>query len=181
MLRLKTLAHLDNKALRQKMLSQKDIRLFQYWQIIHCVHTNPGKKAEEYAALLGVAKEKVYRIVQQYNKKGKDFDLELQWGGRRERRSLLSLEEEQQMMKALEKEAQAGKIITMNDIRKVVEKKVGQSVSDDYLWDLFKRHNWKKKAPRPQHPKKQQAKQEEFKKNSPSFWGPASLQIRKNQ
>ena len=69
----------------------------------------------------------------------------------------------------------------MNDIRKVVEKKVGQSVSDDYLWDLFKRHNWKKKAPRPQHPKKQQAKQEEFKKNSPSFWSPASLQIRKNQ
>jgi len=85
------------------------------------------------------------------------------------------------MMKALEKEAQAGKIITMNDIRKVVEKKVGQSVSDDYLWDLFKRHNWKKKAPRPQHPKKQQAKQEEFKKNSPNFWSPASLQIRKNQ
>jgi len=91
------------------------------------------------------------------------------------------LEEEQQMMKALEKEAQAGKIITMNDIRKVVEKKVGQSVSDDYLWDLFKRHNWKKKAPRPQHPKKQQATQEEFKKNSPGFWSPASLQIRKNQ
>ena len=102
MLRLKTLAHLDNKALRQKMLSQKDIRLFQYWQIIHCVHTNPGKKAEEYAALLGIEKEKVYRIVQQYNKKGKDFDLALQWGGRRERRSLLSLEEEQQMMKALD-------------------------------------------------------------------------------
>jgi hypothetical protein len=30
MLQLKTLAHLDDKALRQKMLSQKDIRLFQY-------------------------------------------------------------------------------------------------------------------------------------------------------
>jgi hypothetical protein len=52
MLRLKTIAHLDNKALRQKMLSQKDIRLFQYWQVIHCIQTNPGKKAEEYASLL---------------------------------------------------------------------------------------------------------------------------------
>ena len=180
MLQLKTLAHLDNKALRQKMLSQKDIRLFQYWQIIHCVQTNPGKKAEEYASLLGITKQKVYRIIQQYNKRGKYLDSELQWGGRREKRSLLSLEKEQQMMKEFEKEARTGKIITMNDIRKVVEKKVGQSVSDDYLWDLFKRHNWKKKAPRPQHPKKQQTKQEEFKKNSPSFWSPASLQ-RKNQ
>jgi transposase len=173
MLRLKTVAHLDNKALRQKMLSQKAIRLFQYGQVIHCVQTNPGKKAEEYASLLGIAKEKVYRIEQQYNKKGKDFD-KLQWGGRREKRSLLSLEEEQQMMKGLEKEAQAGKIITMNDIRKVAEKKVGRSVSDDYLWDLFKRHNWKKKAPRPQHPQKQEAKQEAFKKNFPSYWIPAS-------
>ena len=181
MLQLKTAAHLDNKALRQKMLSQKDIRLFQYWQVIFCVQTNPGKKAEEYASLLGMAKEKLYRIVQQYNKRGKDFDREVQWGGRREKRSLLPIEEEEQMMKALEKEAQAGKIITMNDMRKVVEKKVGRSVSDDYLWDLFKRHNWKKKAPRPQHPKKQQGKQEEFKKNFPSFWSPPSLQIRKNQ
>src|SRR5690349_368767 len=123
MRQLKTLAHLDNKALWQKMSSQKDIRLFQYWQIIHCVQTNPGKKAEEYASLLGVPKEKVHRIVQQYNKAGKEFDKELQWGGRREKRSLLSLVEEQQMMKTLEKEAQVGKIITMNDIRKVVEKK----------------------------------------------------------
>src|SRR5438067_1752776 len=81
MLQLKTLAHLDNKALRQKMLSQKDIRLFQYWQIIHCVQSNPGKKAEEYASLLGIAKEKVYRIIQQYNNRGKDFDIGLQWGG----------------------------------------------------------------------------------------------------
>ena len=176
MLQLKTLAHLDNKALRQKMLSQKDIRLFQYWQIIHCVQSNPGKKAEEYASLLGIAKEKVYRIIQQYNNRGKDFDIGLQWGGRREKRSLLPLKEEQEMMKTLEKEAHAGKIITMNDIRKVVEKKVKYSVSDDYLWDLFKRQNWKKKAPRPQHPKKQQAKQEEFKKNSRSSWSPASAQ-----
>jgi len=35
------------------------------------------------------------------------------------------LKEEQQMMKGLEKEARTGRIITMNDIRKVVEKKIG--------------------------------------------------------
>jgi hypothetical protein len=30
-------------------------------------------------------------------------------------------------------------------MRKVIEEKLWQSVSDDYLWDLFKRHNWRKK------------------------------------
>jgi transposase len=156
----------------RKMQEQKDVRLFTYWQLIYSIQTNPGKKAEEYASLLGMPTEKVYRIVQLYNKNG-GFDKQNHWGGRRDQRSHLSYEKEQVLMKGLEKQAQGGKIITMNDIRAVVEKQVGHSVSDDYLWDLFKRHGWKKKAPRPQHPQKDQAAQQAFKKNSLSCWSPA--------
>lgn len=45
-------------------------------------------------------------------------------------------------------------------------------MSDDYIWDLFKRHNWKKKMPRPEHPKKNKMAQEEFKENSLKYWQP---------
>lgn len=168
--------HLDTKALLKKMRSQQDVRLFQYWQIIYSIQSNPGKKAEEYGSLLGMAAAKVYRITKLYNRHGADFDKQLTWGGRREERSLLSYEEEVSLMRDLEKQAREGKIITMNDIRGVVEKRVGHTVSDDYLWDLFKRHGWKKKAPRPQHPKKDEVKQQEFKKNFPAYWKPPSMQ-----
>lgn len=168
--------HLDSKSLLQKMRSHDDVRLFQYWQIIYSVQTNPGKKAEEYGSLLGMSAAKIYRITTLYNKHGESFDKQLNWGGRREQRSLLSYEQEISLMKGLEKQAREGKVITMNDIKGIVEKKVGHSVSDDYLWDLFKRHNWKKKAPRPQHPKKDETKQHEFKKNSPNYWKPPSMQ-----
>lgn len=166
--------HLDNKTLQKRMQIQQDVRLFQCWQIIYCIQTNPGKQAEEYAALLGVDVSKVYRIVQFYNKHGASFEQQLKWGGRREQRSLLTLPEETKLMEDLQQRALEGKVMTIHDIRPVVEQKTGKAVSDDYLWDLLKRHGWKKKAPRPQHPRKNKAAQEDFKKNSPSYWSPAA-------
>lgn len=76
------------------------------------------------------------------------------------------------MMEGLKTKAKEGKVLTAKNIRTVIEKTVGQAVSDDYIWDLFKRHNWKKKMPRPQHPKHNQQAQEAFKKNFPKSWQP---------
>lgn len=174
MLQLKVVSHLNKSQLIEKMNIQKDIRLFQYWQIVYIVYNNPGKKSEEYASLLGINKEKVYRIIQTYNKKGVLFDKDLKWGGRREERSLITFKEESELMERIAIKARKGKVLTANDIRKEVEEKIGKKVSDDYLWDLFKRHNWKKKAPRPEHPNKNKKLQDDFKKNSPPFWVPAS-------
>ena len=75
-------------------------------------------------------------------------------------------------MNGLKLQALEGKVLVAKHIRKIVETKVGKAVSDDYIWDLFKRHDWKKKMPRPEHPKKNKAAQEEFKKNSLKYWQP---------
>ena len=77
------------------------------------------------------------------------------------------------LMKILAEKAKQGKVITFDDIHKEVEKYIGRKVSDDYIWDLFKRHNWKKKMPRSEHPKRNKAAQEEFKKNSLKYWQPS--------
>jgi transposase len=165
--------HLSNKEMSLRLQSQSDLRLFKYWQILYCISSNPGKRAEEYASLLGTDSSKVYRIVQLYNREGASFCDKLVWGGRREALTHLTLPEEALLMEGLKQKATSGHIITMNDIRSAVEQKTGHSVSDDYLWDLFKRHGWKKKVPRPQHPKKNAAEQKAFKKNSLNCWSPA--------
>jgi len=130
------------------------------------------KKAEEYASFLGVTKSKVYKVVELYNKEGAGFTENLNWGGRRSKTSHMSFEEEEKMMTDLKTKAKDGKIIVAKHIRKIVEAKVGKAVSDDYIWDLFNRHNWKKKMPRPEHPKRNKEAQEEFKKNSQKCWQP---------
>jgi len=165
-------AHLTTSELSVKFATCKNLHQRGYWQILLSVSLNPNKKAEEYAAFLGITKSKVYKVVELYNKVGIDFTANLNWGGRRSKTSHMSFEEEKEMMDELKIKAKEGKILVAKHIRKAVEKKIGKAVSDDYIWDLFKRHNWKKKMPRPEHPKRDKTKQEEFKKNSRNSWQP---------
>lgn len=169
---LQTKPYLNDQELKKIMNSQKDIRSFRDWQIIYCVQTNFGKKAEEIASLLGVTTSKIYNAIQAYNSQGTKWREGVEWGGRREERCNLSLDEEKSLLKQLEADASKGLILTYKQIKKKVEGKVGREVSDDYIWDLFNRHGWKKKAPRQSHPKANIEKQEEYKKNSRKTWQP---------
>ena len=165
-------SHYSSKQLKENLNKEKDVRLFRYWQLLYIISTNPGKKDAEYAQMVAMGKDNAYRIVQLYNKKGKNFTEYLQWGGRRKETSYLSLEQEAELMKKLSEMATQGKIITFHDIHKKVEQHVGCKVSDDYVWDLFTRHDWKKKAPRPKHPEQNKPAQKAFKKTSRSYWYP---------
>ena len=167
-------SHLSSKELKERLQNEKDVRLFRYWQLLYIVSTNPGKSDIDYGNMLAMGKDNVYRIVQMYNQKGKDFAKRLEWGGRREETSYLTFQEESKLMKCLASDAKQGKVITFHDIHKEVEKHIGHKVSDDYIWDLFNRHQWKKKAPRPKHPEQNESVQKAFKKNSRSYWFPES-------
>ena len=172
MRKLQLKAHLTTPELSGKLSTCSNIHHRSYWQILLSVSFNPNKKAEEYASFLGVTISKIYKVVQVYNKEGADFIQNLNWGGRRSETSHMSFEDEKKMMDDLKTKAKDGKILVAKHIRKIIEAKIGKTVSDDYIWDLFKRHNWKKKMPRPEHPKRNKLAQEEFKKNSPRSWQP---------
>lgn len=166
-------SHLTAPALKERMQQEPDVRFYLKWQILNAVANHAGIKADTIALMLGTSINVVRRTVQLYNRQGAGFMQDLQWGGRREQRSMLSLEEERLLLKSIEAKAMKGAILTAKEIRKEVERKVKREVSEDYLWDLFKRHGWKKKAPRPKHPKQDLKAQDSFKKNSPKQWHPA--------
>ena len=176
MRQIKLNLHLTQAELQSKLLSQKDIRSFKHWQIINAVAQNKGKPSEELAQILGISKHILLRTVRQYNKYGEGFQTKLKWGGRRKETSFLTFEQEEKLMNTFSSKALQGRILTAKDIKKEVEKKLKREVSDDYIWDLFKRHDWNKKAPRPKHPKQDLQAQELFKKNFPKSWVPISKQ-----
>ncbi|GHU96011.1 hypothetical protein FACS1894156_6500 [Bacteroidia bacterium] len=60
---LKTIPHLTDAELLRIRNKQKDIRLYNDWQIIYSVQTNEGEKAEKIARILGINVSKIYRIV----------------------------------------------------------------------------------------------------------------------
>ena len=77
------------------------------------------------------------------------------------------------VLDSFSEKALKGLIITAKDIKSEFEKIIGKEVSEDYIWKVFKRHNWTKKSPRPEHPKTDYVKQEDFKKNSMKIWQPS--------
>lgn len=88
------------------------------------------------------------------------------------RRFLLTIQQETALFVLLENLASKGLTKTANDIRKLIKEEIGKAVSDDYLWDLLHVNGWKKKMPRPHHPKRSLEEQADFKKNFPESRNP---------
>ena len=170
MRRLQVVDHLSNEQVQSQLLQSRDTPGHSRWQIIYLIQVGNIHTAELLAPLVNLSVHSIYKIVESYNRIGAEALVYKVKGGRR--RSLLSVSEETALFTSLENLASKGLIKTANDIRIVVERKAGKSVSDDYLWDLLHRNGWKKKMPRPHHPKRSKADQAEFKKNSPTSWSP---------
>jgi transposase len=167
---LQLCGHLTNDDLVGRLSSSRNSPTFSRWQILYLIQVGNIHSAELISPLVGLSHPSIYKIVEGYNKNGPSSVAYKPRGGRR--RALLSIEEEQEVLLTVEQDAAKGLIKTAADIRKIVERKVGKPVSDDFLWDMFNRNGWKKKIPRPHHPKKNLAAQTEFKKNSPKTWMP---------
>ena len=169
---LKIEPHLSETELKKVMNSQKTVRDFKDWQILYSVQTNPGKQASSISDILCVTINKVYKTVEKYNKLGASWKSNITWGGRREKRCIMTIEKEKEFLRGVETDAINGRIITYQQIKSKLEATINRNVSDDYIWDLFKRHKWSKKEPRQSHPQADKVKQEEYKKNSGRIWQP---------
>jgi len=165
--------YLTDKELKAIMNKQKAVSAFRDYQIIYSVQTNFGKKAEDIAKGLGLSTNKVYKTVEKYNKHGLEWKENVTRGGRRESNCLMLLTEESEFLKSIEQEALKGEILTYRQIKGKLELRLNRSVSYDYIWDLFKRHNWSKKVPRQSHPKADKEAQEAYKKNFQNYWQPS--------
>jgi transposase len=149
----------------------KTIKEFKRWQCLYMVAAY-NVDASFLADITQQSVHTIYKLVQSFNAHGAGGVGLKQKGGRL--RALLSIEEERAMMRSLGDKASQGLILQAKDIKKHIEQRVGKSVSDDYLWDLFKRNGWVKQSPRPEHPHKDKAAQDDFKKNSRTIWKPLS-------
>jgi transposase len=167
---LQITAHFTNAAVQNKLSESRNTASHSRWQIVYLIQVGNMHSAELIAPLVNLSVHSIYKIVERYNIDGASALVYKEKGGRR--RFLLTIEEETALFASLENLASKGLIKTAHYIRKVIEARVGKAVSDDYLWDLLHRNGWKKKMPRPHHPKRSLEDQADFKKNFPKSWSP---------
>jgi len=145
------------------MKEAKDPRQLQRWQIIYTALIQP-RKAEEIAKCVGVSKSLVQHIIPAYNRGGIQA-IEIKSSGGRYH-SYMSDEEEELFLEPFYRSAERGELTTAKEIQRAYEEQIGHKVHKTTMYDILKRHGWRKILPRGRHPKADSEAQETFKKTS---------------
>jgi transposase len=80
--------------------------------------------------------------------------------------ALMTPEEEKLFMSSFVEQANNGALVTANEIKRAMEKQLGQSVHKTTVYRMLKRNGWRKIMPRPSHPKKDKNAGLAFKKRA---------------
>ena len=83
-------------------------------------------------------------------------------GGRQ--RENMTLSEEEALLVRFGQAAGAGEMLNIHDLKAAYEQAIGHPTSNSTVYNLLARHGWRKLMPRPFHPRRDLAAQDDFKK-----------------
>ena len=109
-----------------------------------------GMSYDEIAKVTGYNSQYAQLLISKYRKQGlreyaKKHQTSHCWN--------MSYEEEQKVLDECAKEAEDGTILTVMDIKKKLEERLGREANSSYAYDVLHRHGWRKVMPRSKHPK----------------------------
>ena len=119
--------------------------------------------------VLGVSQSTVKRMIKDFKTKcsasAEKENNTPSWGG--DRRSILTWEEENEVLDQMTPETIQGHVVTVGDIQSALETKAGRKMSRQTVYNILHRHKWRKVVPDNVHPKNDPENLDEFKKNVP--------------
>ncbi len=126
---------------------------------------------EQTARVLGVGRATVPRLQAGFRQQRQSRTaVRKAWGGRR--RTLMSVQEEQEFLRPWAAQAKAGSVLVLSPIRAALAQQLGRAVARSVVYRFLARHGWRKVAPDTRHPKSDPRIQEDWKKNSRKIWRP---------
>ena len=116
------------------------------------------------AAAMGVSLSTVNRAHMAYDQGGIKALKPKPCGGRQ--RQNMTIAAEQALLARFAKAAGAGEMLNIHDLKSAYEQAIGHPTSNSTIYNLLDRHRWRKLMPRPFHPRRDVAAQNDFKKNA---------------
>lgn len=159
-------AHFKSGTKERMSILLKEVKKASELKRVQCILLGAsGISSPAIVPLVGLNEVNVRRIWKRYREKGEQEIVGERRGNRG--KAHLTLEEEQAFLKPFMEEAQSGGILIVSQIHKAYEKKIGKALHHSVTYRLLERHGWRKIAPRPYHPKRDQAQQESFQDSFP--------------
>ena len=156
----------EYKAIKAKEAETKDKKVSRRLRALMLWYE--GKSLKEIGAILNVHPMSVNQMCRRYREQG------LEEYARKKHEShyrLLSKEQESEVLEQFK--GQEGKQITATEIKAALDEACGKETGHMYVYNVLKRHGWKKKMPRSRHPKAADEEAcEASKKLKPPCWTP---------
>ena len=156
----------EYQAIKSKEAGTKDKNVSRRLRALMLWHE--GKSLKEIGEILNVHPMSVNQMCRRYREQG------LEEYARNKYEShyrLLSKEQEAEVLEQFK--GQEGKQITVKEIKTALDKACGKETGHMYVYNVLKRHGWKKKMPRSRHPKAANEEAcEASKKLKPRYWTP---------
>ena len=127
----------------------KDKRLSRQLKVLMLRYE--GKSNSEIARKLDISTDRISHLVSQFKREGMEEFTRVKYTGHNWN---MSYEEEQTILERFTKQAEAGQIITVKEIKAAFDEKLGRDTGRGYIYMLLARHKWRKIKPRPKHPER---------------------------
>jgi transposase len=121
-----------------------------------------GMKNPAIAEKLDTAAKVVSRWVSAYHAGGIEALLGKKRGGNRRN---MSFEEEEALLEPFKKEAEAGQIVEVSQLKGAYVEKVGHPIGGGQIYRVMERHEWRMVMPRSKHPKQASEEEQDLAKN----------------
>ncbi len=109
-----------------------------------------GYKVREICEKTGMHKNSISELCRRYKEQGLEVFISNKYGGNRR---ALSLEKEKEILGRFEEAGEAGKEVTVAEIKAAFDEERGKDTGRGYIYEVLKRHGWRKVMPRSRHPK----------------------------
>ena len=154
----------EYEAIKAKEAVTKDKKVSRRLQVLMLRHE--GKKLGEISETLKLHRVSITQICQRYREQGLE---EFVRNKHESHYRLLSEEKEAEILNSFESKAE--KQVTAKDIKEALDAACGKDTGHMYVYNVLKRHGWKKKMPRSRHPKAANKEAcEASKKLKPAYW-----------
>ena len=135
------------------------------YQRVQCIwlRATLGLNASQIAQAIGWQASSVRHVQARYFRAGEEALRDKPRGGRYH--SHLTAEEEKRLLAPFLEKAERGEIVIAAPVQQAYENQLGHPVHHSVVYRALHRQGWRQVQPRPQHPKADEAAQEEFKKS----------------
>ena len=158
----------EYEAVKAKEKATRDKKVSERLKVLMLIYEGYG--IPEIAQKTGRNRSGIYRLYNRYREQGLE---EYVRNKHTSHRRILTEAEEKEILNEFEKAAEAGKVVTAQDIKKAFDKKIGRDTGRVYIYRLLKRHGWRKVMPRSKHPKAASEEAcEASKELSKVYWNP---------